>query len=139
MGAVRRISLVCWGLSLITLVAAAGGLSALTAGSTSTSLPRMAGAAAVLSLVSGFSGLLLAPRAQRSRGRCLLWGGAVSVLVGLGTALLVAGAAGPLAALWAALPWLAGPLLVWSAGPWLPAMRLPSLSSLRRTSRGRES
>ncbi len=133
MGPVRRISLTCWGLSLVTLATAAGGLSALTAGSTSTSLPRMAGAAAVLSLISAVGGLLLAPHAERTRGRCVVWGGAVSVLIGLGTAILVAGAAGPLAALWATLPWLAGPLLAWSAGPWLPALTLPSL---RRSSRG---
>jgi hypothetical protein len=116
-----------WGLSGLALLAASAGMSVLTASSSSTSLVRMDIAAAVLSTYAAAIGLLLTKRAERTRLRCLLWGGTVPVLVGLGTAALVVAIAGAGAGLLALLPWLAGALAAWGLGPYLPELRLPRL------------
>jgi hypothetical protein len=124
-----------WGLSVLALLAASAGMSVLTASSSSTSLVRMDIAAAVLSIYAAAIGLLLTERAERSRLRCLLWGGTVPVLVGVGTAALVVATAGVGAGLLALLPWLTGALAAWGLGPYLPELRLPRL---RRSSADRD-
>jgi len=115
------------GLSVLALVAASAGMSALTASSSTTSLVRIDIAAAVLSTYAAGIGLLLTDRAKRTRLRCLLWGGTVPVLVGLGTGVLVVSTAGAGAGLLALLPWLTGALAAWGLGPYLPELRLPRL------------
>jgi hypothetical protein len=124
-----------WGLAVLALLAASAGMSVLTASSSSTSLVRMDIAAAVLSIYAAAIGLLLTERAARTRLRCLLWGGTVPVLVGLGTAALVAATAGAVAGLLALLPWLTGALAAWGLGPYLPELRLPRLRSTNRQAR----
>jgi hypothetical protein len=116
-----------WGLSVLALLAASAGMSVLTASSSSTSPVRMDIAAAVLSIYAAAIGLLLTERVERTRLRCLLWGGTVPVLVGVGTAALVVATAGAGAGLLALLPWLAGALAAWGLGLYLPELRLPRL------------
>jgi hypothetical protein len=120
-------TLKAWGLAVLALLAASAGMSVLTASSSSTSLVRMDIAAAVLSTYAAAIGLLLTERAERTRLRCLLWGGTVPVLVGVGTAALVVATAGVGASLLALLPWLTGALAAWGLGPYLPELRLPRL------------
>ena len=120
-------TLKAWGLAVLALLAASAGMSVLTASSSSTSLVRMDIAAAVLSTFAAAIGLLLTERAERTRLRCLLWGGTVPVLVGVGTAALVVATAGVGAGLLALLPWLTGALAAWGLGPYLPELRLPRL------------
>jgi hypothetical protein len=124
-----------WGLAVLALLAASAGMSVLTASSSSTSLVRMDIAAAVLSIYAAAIGLLLTERAERTRLRCLLWGGTVPVLVGLGTAALVVATAGAVAGLLAFLPWLTGALAAWGLGPYLPELRLPRFRSTNRQAR----
>jgi hypothetical protein len=124
-----------WGLAVLALLAASAGMSVLTASSSSTSLVRMDIAAAVLSIYAAAIGLLLTERAERTRLRCLLWGGTVPVLVGLGTAALVVATAGAVAGLLALLPWLTGALAAWGLGPYLPELRLPRFRSTNRQAR----
>jgi hypothetical protein len=121
-----------WGLAALALLAASAGMSVLTASSSSTSVVRMDIAAAVLSIYAAAIGLLLTERAARTRLRCLLWGGTVPVLVGVGTAALVAATAGAMAGLLAMLPWLTGALAAWGLGPYLPELRLPRFRSTNR-------
>jgi hypothetical protein len=123
-----------WGLAVLSLVAAGAGMSVLTASSSTTSPVRMDIAAAVLSAYTAAIGLLLTERAERTRLRCLLWGGTVPVLVGVGTAALVVAIAGPGAGMLALLPWLTGALAAWGLGPYVPELRLPRLSSGRQRS-----
>jgi len=132
-----RALLKVWGVSLVALVAATTGMSALSAGSAVTSTPRMAFAAGVLSTYASFAALVFTDRAERTRARCLLWG-AIPLLVGFGNALLVGGAAGPAAGLVSALPWLAGPALVLAVGPALPQVRRPRWLRLRAATRSDE-
>jgi hypothetical protein len=120
-------TLKAWGLAVLALLAASAGMSALTASSSSTSLVRMDIAAAVLSTYAAAIGLLLTERAERTRLRCLLWGGTVPVMVGVSTAALVVATAGVGAGLLALLPWLTGALAAWGLGPYLPELRLPRL------------
>jgi hypothetical protein len=124
-----------WGLAVLALLAASAGMSVLTASSSSTSVVRMDIAAAVLSIYAAAIGLVLTERAARTRLRCLLWGGTVPALVGLGTAALVAATAGAVAGLMALLPWLTGALAAWGLGPYLPELRLPRLRSTNRQAR----
>jgi hypothetical protein len=121
-----------WGLAALALLAASAGMSVLTTSSSSTSVVRMDVAAAVLSIYAAAIGLLLTDRAARTRLRCLLWGGTVPVLVGVGTAALVAATAGAMAGLLAMLPWLTGALAAWGLGPYLPELRLPRFRSTNR-------
>jgi hypothetical protein len=128
-------TLKAWGLAVLALLAASAGMSVLTASSSSTSLVRMDIAAAVLSTFAAAIGLLLTERAERTRLRCLLWGGTVPVLVGVGTAALVVATAGVGAGLLALLPWLTGALAAWGLGPYLPQLRLPRLRWTNRQAR----
>jgi len=99
-------------------------MSTLAAGNVTTSMGRMAFAAAVLSTYASLAALIFTPRDLRSRLRCLLWGG-VPLVVGAGNAVLVAGPLGAVAGLLSALPWLAGPLLAYALGLALPQLRRP--------------
>lgn len=114
-----------WSVSLLALAAASAGMAALATGTTVTSAGRMSFAAAVLSSYCSFAGLLVTRRDDRTRRRCLIWGGLVPFLVGLGTAAYVIGPAGPGAAVLAGLPWLAGPVLCVTLGPAVPELRRP--------------
>lgn len=119
-----RSTLKVWGVSLLALVAATTGMSALAAGSAVTSIPRMAFAAGVLSAYASIAAVVFTARGDRTRAHCLVWG-AMPLLVGTANAALVGGAAGPAAGLVSALPWLIGPVLVWAVGPALPQIRWP--------------
>ncbi len=129
---VFRTALRAWGLSVLALVTAGAGMAVLTASSSTTSLVRMGIAAAVLSVYAAAIGLLTTLRGDRTRWRCLLWGGAIPAVVGMVTGIVVAGAAGAAAGALAAVPWLVGTLVAWGAGPYLPGFRLPSMRRLLR-------
>ena len=116
-----------WGFSLLALLVACAGLATLTASSSSTSLVRLAVAASVLSVYAATAALLMTQRSERTRFRCLVWGGAVPLAVGIATALLAGSAGGFGSGLFALLPWLAGVLAAVLLGPWLPTLRLPTL------------
>lgn len=131
-GRVGRTTVRAWVVSLLALVVAGAGLFALASSSTTTSLLRMGVAAAVLGVFVSVAGVLVTPTEARTWLRCLVWG-ALPLVVGAGTALLVADQAGASAALVALLPWLAGPVVGTFLGPRLPALRLPA----RRASRSR--
>lgn len=122
-----RTTLRVWSLSSLALIAASAGMSAVTASSSTISLVRMAIAAAVLSIYTAFIALLLTDPTQRSRLRCLIWGGAVPVAVGIGTAALAGSSSDLIGGLIALLPWLSGALAAWGLGPYLPVLRLPRL------------
>jgi hypothetical protein len=122
---IRRTAL-CWAVAVMALIAAGAGVSSLAGGMSDTSIGRMALAAGVLSAYTAAAGLVVTRRTERTRLRCLLWGGTVPILVGLLNAALVTPRAGLLAGLVSALPWLAGALLMVALGPFLPAIRLPS-------------
>jgi hypothetical protein len=124
---VRGTALRAWGFSAVALLVACAGLSTLTASSSSTSLVRMGVAASVLSIYSATVALLMTRRSERTRLRCLVWGGAVPFAVGIATGLLAGSAAGLGSGLLALLPWLAGVLAAVLLGPWLPSLRLPKL------------
>jgi amino acid transporter len=131
MGAALR----AWGFSVVALVVACAGLATLTASSSSTSLVRLGVAASVLSVFAATMALLMTRRSERTRLRCLVWGGAVPLAVGIATALLAGSAGGLAAGLLALLPWLAGVLAAVLLGPWLPTLRLPSLRRRHRIER----
>jgi hypothetical protein len=116
-----------WGFSVVALLAACSGLATLTSSSSSTSLVRLAVAASVLSVYAATAALLMTKRSERTRLRCLVWGGAVPLAVGIATALLAGSAGGFGSGLLAVLPWLAGVLAAVLLGPWLPTLRLPTL------------
>ena len=120
-----------WAFSIIALVVACAGLATLTASSFSTSLVRLGVAASVLSVYAATMALLMTKRAERTRFRCLIWGGAVPLAVGVATALLAGSAGGFGFGLLALLPWLAGVLAAVLLGAWLPALRLPTVRRSR--------
>lgn len=124
-----------WLVALVGLALAGAGVTSLAAGSTVTSLTRMAIAAAVLSAYTALVALIVTPRAERTARRCLWWGGLVPGMVAIATAVLVAASSGLLRGLLYASPWLLGALVVCLAGPWLPA--LPPLPRLRRRTEDR--
>ena len=124
-----------WGFSLLALLVACAGLATLTASSSSTSLVRLAVAASVLSVYAATAALLMTKRSDRTRFRCLVWGGAVPLAVGIATALLAGSAGGFGSGLLALLPWLAGVLAAVLLGPWLPTLRLPRLRRRQQAER----
>lgn len=118
-----RTALRAWGLSLAALLAAGAGLSAVSASASGTTLLRLSIAAAVLSVFAALVALLTTERDDRTWWRCLIWGGAVPLAVGLATGGLAATAEGSLAAGALALaPWLAGVLAAAGLGRWLPTL-----------------
>ena len=123
-----------WGFSIVALLVACAGLATLTASSSNTSLLRLAVAASVLSVFAATMALVMTERSARTRFRCLVWGGAVPLAVGLGTALLAGSAGGFGSGVLALLPWLAGGLAAVALGPWVPTLRLPRLR--RRSGKG---
>lgn len=114
----------CWLFSLVALLVASAGLSAVSAGSPVTSLVQLGTAAGVLSVFAAVCGLLLTDRDDRTLPRNLLLGGMVPLVVGTVTAVLAGSSAGPTAGFYALLPWLAGVLAAGLLGPWLPTLRL---------------
>jgi hypothetical protein len=118
----------------VALLAAGAGVTSLAGGNFNTSMGRMALAAGALSVYTAAAALVATPRTERTRLRCLLWGGTVPILIGLINAALVAPQAGVLAGLVSALPWFAGALLVAAIGPWLPAFRVPGWARQRPAS-----
>ncbi len=130
-----RTALRAWGFSLVALLVACAGLASFTASSSSTSLGRLAVAAAVLSVFAAAVALIMTRQSERTRLRCLIWGGAVPLAVGIATALLAGSAGGLVAGLLALLPWLAGVLAAVVLGPWLPTLRLPALRRRDRVER----
>lgn len=122
-----RIALRAWGFSLVVLLAACAGLASVSSSAASTSMTRLSVAATVLSVLAAIAALLVTPRDERTRLLSLLWGGLVPLVIGIGTALLVASSGGLLRGLLALLPWLAGVLVAGLAGPVLPSFRLPRL------------
>lgn len=128
-----RTTLRAWATSLVALLVASAGLFAVSAASTTTSVARMAVAAAVLSALATAAALLVTDPDERSVGRRVLWGGAVPLVVGLATVLVVAAAAGLGAALLAGLPWVLGTALICTVGGRLPDLRgLGGRSLVRR-------
>jgi hypothetical protein len=120
------LTLRAWGVGLAAVAAGGAGLTALTAGSPVTSLPRMGFAAAVLAAYTATVAIVVTDRASRSRGRCLVWGAAVPTMVGLINAGAVTAAAGAAQGLVSAFPWFVGALAVSVFGPQLPQIRLPA-------------
>jgi hypothetical protein len=116
-----------WGFSAIALLVACAGLAALTASSSSTSLVRLGVAACVLSVFAAAVALIMTRRSERTRFRCLVWGGAIPLAVGIATAVLAGSAGGFGYGLFALLPWLVGVLASVPLGRWLPALWLPTL------------
>ena len=116
-----------WGFSVVALVVACAGLATLTAGSSSTSLVRLGVAASVLSVFAATMALLMTRRSERTRLRCLIWGGAVPLAVGIVTSVLAGSAGGFGYGILALLPWLVGLPAAVLLGQWLPALRLPAL------------
>lgn len=116
-----------WGFALLALLVACAGLATLTASSTSTSLLRLGVAAAVLSVFAATVALLMTRRSERTRLRCLVWGGAVPLGVGIATAALAGSAGGFGYGMLALLPWLVGVLAALLLGPWVPTLQLPKL------------
>jgi hypothetical protein len=116
-----------WGFAVVALLVACAGLASLTASSTSTSLLRLGIAAAVLSVFAATVALLMTRRSERTRLRCLVWGGAVPLAVGIASAALAGSAGGFGYGVLALLPWLAGVVAAVLLGRWLPALRLPTL------------
>jgi uncharacterized membrane protein YfcA len=137
MALVIRTALRAWAFSIAALLVACAGLATLTASSSSTSLVRLAVAASVLSVFAATVALLMTKRSERTRLRCLVWGGAVPLAVGCGTAVLAGSAGGFGYGIVALLPWLVGLPAAVLLGRWLPALRLPSLRSRNRGERFR--
>lgn len=109
-----------WAAGLTSLIIAGAGMSATLAGSATTETQRLSFAAMVLGCYAAIVGVIVTERSDRTRLRCLLWGGGVPVLVGWVTTLVVTVDAGLGAGLVAGSPWLVGPLLVTLIGPRLP-------------------
>lgn len=126
-----------WLTSLVILLVAAGGLFAVSATSTTTSLPRMAVAAGVLSALAAVAGLVVTPPEQRLARHRVLWGGAVPLACGLGTAVVVGLDAGGVPGIVAGLPWLLGAALAGLVGGRLPDLRVLRLGALLRQLRDR--
>lgn len=110
-----------WAAALVSLIIAGAGMSATLSGSATTEPVRLSFAAALLGCYAALVGVVVTERADRTRLRCVLWGGGIPILVGWLTAVVVAADAGPAAGLLAGAPWLAGPLLVALIGRRLPA------------------
>ncbi|HEV2930111.1 MAG TPA: hypothetical protein VGW74_15565 [Propionibacteriaceae bacterium] len=127
MAVVMGTALRAWGFSVVALLVACAGLATLTSSSSSTSLVRLAVAASVLSVYAATAALLMTKRSERTRLRCLVWGGTVPLAVGSATSLLAGSAGGFGSGLLAVLPWLAGVLAAVLLGPWVPTLRLPTL------------
>jgi hypothetical protein len=130
-----RTALRAWGFSLVALLVACAGLASFTASSSSTSLGRLAVAAAALSVFTAAVALIMTRQSERTRLRCLIWGGTVPLAVGIATALLAGSAGGLVAGLLALLPWLAGVVAAVVLGPWFPTLRLPALRRRDRVER----
>ena len=126
MARVIRQTVRAWVVALVALVAAAAGMSALTAGSSTTSQVRIAFAAAVLSAYAAAAALVATDRSERTVPRCLLWGPAVPTLVGLANVALVTAAADAARGVVSGLPWVLAALLVSALGPRLPSLRFPA-------------
>lgn len=129
----RSIAVRAWLVALVALTLAGLGITSLAAGSTVTSVTRMAVAAGLLAGYTAAVALVVTPRAERTLGRCLWWGGLVPVVLALATVALVGVRSGAAAGLGSGLPWLLGALPVCLAGRWLPS--LPPLPKLRRPAR----
>ena len=95
----------------VVVVVGGAGLFAFSSSSTSTSQVRMDLAAGVLALLSTLAALVCLRRDRWPAVPRAVCAAAVPVLVGVGTALFVGSAAGPLPGLLGGLPWLAGALV----------------------------
>lgn len=126
-----------WLTSLVILLVAAAGLFAVSATSRTTSLTQMAVAAAVLSALAAVAGLVVTPPEQRLARRRVLWGGAVPLGCGLGTAVVVGLDAGVWPGIVAGLPWLLGTALAGVIGGRLPDLRVLRLGAVMRQLRDR--
>ena len=122
-----RTALRAWGFSAAALLAACAGLATITASTSSTSLVRLGLAASVLSVFAAAVALLMTNRSERTRLRSLVWGGAVPLAVGIGTALVAGSAGGFGYGILALLPWLVGLPAAVLLGRWLPTLPLPTL------------
>ena len=112
--------LVGWAAALLALIIAGAGMSATLSGSATTDPVRLSFAAVLLSGYASLVGIVLTERADRTRLRCLIWGGGIPILVAWLTMIVVAADAGPLPGIIAGAPWLAGPVLVALIGRRLP-------------------
>lgn len=130
MVAVIKQTVRAWLIAAVALCAAAAGMVSLIAGNSVVSTTRMGVAAAVLAAYAAAVAIVFTDRAERTRLRCLVWGVAVPLLVGVVNAVLVVPAGGAGRALVTALPWLIGAVLVSIFGPSLPGVRAPAF--LRR-------
>ncbi len=109
-----------WAAGLGSLIIAGAGMSATLSGSATTDPLRLSFAAIVLGCYAAVVGVIVTERADRTRLRCLLWGGGVPIVVGWLTTIVVTVDAGIAAGLLAGLPWLVGPVLVALIGRRLP-------------------
>jgi len=131
---VTSVAVRAWVAAVAGLALAGAGVTSLAAGSTVTSLARMAAAAGVLAAYTAVVALIATPRAERTWLRCLWWGGLVPGVVAILTTVLVTTQSGLGPGIGYGLPWLLGAVPVCLAGRWLPA--LPPLPRLRRRTDG---
>lgn len=109
-----------WAGGLGSLIIAGAGMSATLSGSATTDPVRLSFAAMVLGCYAALVGVIVTERADRTRLRCVLWGGGVPIMVGWLTTIVVTVDAGVSSGLLAGSPWLVGPLLVILIGRRLP-------------------
>lgn len=114
-----------WLAATAALALGGAGLTSLAAGSTVTSLTRMAVAAMILSAYTALVALVVTPRADRTWTRCLWWGGLVPGVIAITTAILVASRSDLGHGIVYGLPWVLGALIVCLLGTRLPAVPLP--------------
>lgn len=126
----RAVAIRAWLVAIVALALAGAGITSLAAGSTVTSLSRMAVAGGVLAAYTATVALLVTPRAERTLARCLWWGGLVPGVVAVVTTVLVTSQAGFAPGVVSGLPWLVGAVPVCALGRHLPA--LPSWRNLLR-------
>lgn len=112
--------LIGWAAALLALIIAGAGMSATLSGSATTDPIRLSFAAIVLSCYAALVGVVVTERADRTRLRCLIWGGGIPILVAWLTTIVVMIDAGPATGIIAGAPWLVGPLLVALIGRRLP-------------------